>query len=215
MLNRTKKRPCWVVKNTLEMERLRIGELACFAERVPGWLTRKEGVLLYKLAKRCPPSWVIVEIGSWQGRSTSWLGHGSRAGASVPVYAVDPHRGGDEHAWTGCPETFALFMRTIQTAGLTDLVHPLVMTSREAAAGFDRPVGLLFIDGNHEYCSVNLDYSLWHPKLMPGGTIALHDACGRTGLPGPRRIVEEHILGTGAYRDIVQVGSIVAAIKAA
>src|SRR5712691_13572252 len=58
---------------------------------VPGWLTDEEGEALYDLARACTGKGVIVEIGSWVGKSTICLGRGSLAGASVPIYAVDPH----------------------------------------------------------------------------------------------------------------------------
>ena len=49
-----------------------------------GWHTDTNGGLLYTLAKKCRGDGVIVEIGSWKGRSTSWLGLGSKAGENVP-----------------------------------------------------------------------------------------------------------------------------------
>jgi hypothetical protein len=58
---------------------------------VPGWLTDEEGEALYELARGCTGKGVIVEIGSWKGKSTICLGRGSQAGASVPIYAIDPH----------------------------------------------------------------------------------------------------------------------------
>src|SRR6185312_12113676 len=58
---------------------------------IPGWLTDEEGEALYELARGCSGSGVIVEIGSWKGKSTVCLGLGSQAGKSVPIYAVDPH----------------------------------------------------------------------------------------------------------------------------
>ena len=50
---------------------------------VPGWLTDEEGEALYDLAKRCEGRGVIVEIGSWKGKSTICLGIGSRAAAAA------------------------------------------------------------------------------------------------------------------------------------
>ena len=45
---------------------------------VPGWLSDEEAVALYELAKDCTGRGVIVEIGSFKGRSTICLGLGSR-----------------------------------------------------------------------------------------------------------------------------------------
>src|SRR5256885_7585861 len=60
---------------------------------VPGWLTDEEGEALYELARVCTGKGVIVEIGSWKGKSTICLGRGSQAGAALPVYAIGPHAG--------------------------------------------------------------------------------------------------------------------------
>src|SRR5207249_1604325 len=125
---------------------------------IGGWLTPKEGRLLYDLARRCTGRGVIVEIGSWKGKSTIWLASGSRRGAGVPVYAIDPHTAeSDNLATQSAVPTFAEFTHNIRQAGVADLVVALVTTSAEAARDFERPVELIFIDGAHDYASVALD----------------------------------------------------------
>ncbi|RLC39554.1 MAG: hypothetical protein DRH33_02540 [Candidatus Nealsonbacteria bacterium] len=57
----------------------------------------KEGEFLYNAAKNCMGRGVIIEIGSWKGRSTIWLGRGSKAGNKVKVFAIDPHTGSPWH----------------------------------------------------------------------------------------------------------------------
>src|SRR5258708_8821300 len=56
-----------------------------------GW-SPAEGDLLFHLASQCRAG-CIVEIGSFQGKSITYLAAGSEAGASVPVYSIDPHTG--------------------------------------------------------------------------------------------------------------------------
>ncbi len=115
-------------------------------------VTEREGKFLYTLAKKCKGSGVIVEIGSWKGRSTIYLAKGSKAGNSVRVYAIDPHTGSSEHKEKfGEVWTFDEFVKNIKSAGVDDIVTPIVKTSEEAAKEFDRPVELIFIDGAHEY----------------------------------------------------------------
>src|SRR5438876_7135452 len=43
---------------------------------VPGWLTPNEGHALYEAARACTGRGVIVEIGSWKGKSTICLARG-------------------------------------------------------------------------------------------------------------------------------------------
>src|SRR5215471_7219286 len=126
-----------------------------FADTVDGWLSVSEGALLYNLAKGVSSACVIVEIGSWKGKSTIWLGKGSQNGNRAKVYAVDPHTGSPEITGVmGRIWTFDEFKRNITVAKLERVVEPLVMTSEEAARDFREPVELVFIDGAHEYDSV-------------------------------------------------------------
>lgn len=58
--------------------------------KIDGFLSPAEAELLYRLASEVPTGGTIVEIGSFQGRSTVCLGLGAKqSGASV--YAIDPH----------------------------------------------------------------------------------------------------------------------------
>jgi hypothetical protein len=62
---------------------MEIDEIKKLVFKINGWLTDKEGELLYNLAKNCTGKGVIVEIGSWKGKSTIWLGKGSKAGKKL------------------------------------------------------------------------------------------------------------------------------------
>jgi predicted O-methyltransferase YrrM len=179
-------------------------------ERVEGWLTPEEGRLLYRLARNCTGAGVIVEIGSWKGKSAIWLGKGSKAGAKIPVCAVDPHTGSPEHRQRlGEVWTFDEFQANIRAAGLVGLVVPLRQTSEEAACFLDAPVELIFIDGAHEYATVRLDFELWSPKVIAGGIMAFHDA----DAPGPRAVIEEFVVKPGRFRHCRFVHSILVAQK--
>src|SRR5688500_180349 len=82
---------------TIEYER-EIQNVQRLAEKVHGWLTADEGDLLFRLARNVTARMgVIVEIGSWKGKSTIFLARGSLAGSRVRVYAVDPHTGSEVH----------------------------------------------------------------------------------------------------------------------
>jgi len=56
---------------------------------------------------------------------------------------------------------------------------------------FHEPVGLLFIDGAHEYKFVNLDYKLWFSKVVDQGIIAFHDTWH---FPGPHLVTARILL---------------------
>lgn len=171
----------------------------------------REGEVLYYLAKKCPKEGAIVEIGSWQGKSTIWLGKGSVAGNQCPIFAIDPHTGSPEHQ-NGSPVwTFDLFKKNISKTNLEAIVHPIIKTSQLAAADFNRQIDLLFIDGAHEYESVKDDFECWFPRLKNGGIIAFHDSF--LGWPGVNQVVKEKVYFSSCFKKICYINSITFAQK--
>jgi predicted O-methyltransferase YrrM len=170
---------------------------------VPGWLSDEEGEALYELARECSGRGVIVEIGSWKGKSTICLGLGSRAGNDVRVFAVDPHadyRHGE-------------FKDNIERAGIADLVTPLKGFSQQVVDGFDEPIELLFVDGSHEEDDVREDFERWVPKVVDGGIVAFHDTTWHEGV---RRVVAEKIYASRQFKDVrFVIGSTTVARKVA
>lgn len=180
------------------------------AKPIDGWLHDYEGELLYTIAKNCAGSGVIVEVGSWKGKSTTWIGRGSRRGKSTKIYAIDPHVGSTEHQAGGKVWTFEEFVRNIKASGIDDIVVPMVKTSEDAAKEVAEPVEFVFIDGAHEYDFVKLDYELWYPKVITGGTMAFHDTIGWIG---PKKVVSEDIAHSRHFRKMRFVHSITTAVK--
>jgi predicted O-methyltransferase YrrM len=170
-------------------DRAEISRLRELIADIPGWLTDEEGEALYELAKHCTGRGVIVEIGSWKGKSTTCLGLGSRAGKGVRIFAVDPH----------ADYRFSEFKENMERAGIIDLVTPVPSTSQAKANDFHEPIELLFIDGSHEYEDVKADFDQWVPKVVEGGTIAVHDT---TLWEGPKRVVEDNIYRSTHFKDV-------------
>jgi predicted O-methyltransferase YrrM len=170
---------------------------------IPGWLTDEEGEALYELARACTGKGVIVEIGSWKGKSTVCLALGSREGASVPVYAVDPH----------ADYRFGDFKTNVERAGIAELVRPVASLSQAAADGFEEPIEFLFVDGSHEYDLVLEDFEKWVPKVVDGGWVAFHDT---TWTRGPRKVVGHAIYRSRRFKDAkFVVGSLTVARRVA
>lgn len=185
---------------------MNIDEIKKLTEKIDGWLSDREGELLYNLAKNCKGKGVIVEIGSWKGKSTVWLAKGSKAGNKVKIYAIDPHTGSSEHKKQyGKIWTFEEFKKNIKNAKVDDIVVPIVKTSEEAAKNFNKPVELIFIDGAHEYDLVKLDFKLWFPKVIDGGIIAFHDTIL---WKGPKKVVEKFVYKSKKFRNVRFVDSI-------
>ncbi len=158
---------------------------------VEGWLSDEEAATLYQLARRCTGRGVIVEIGSFKGRSTIALGMGSRAGAEVPIYAIDPHRG----------PSYDAFHENVARAGIDDLVTQVREPSQEALAAIgDHPIELLFIDGNHTYDMVLQDFALFVPRVVEGGWVLMHDTIST--FPGSKRVATELMYRSHQFVDV-------------
>jgi predicted O-methyltransferase YrrM len=173
-----------VARDTFRESRRRATEAPSFssaadrAESIHGWLSRAEAELLFHLAARVEPGQVVVEIGSFLGRSTAHIALAVADG--VPVYAIDPHTG--DKTWVERfsirdADTSPAFRRNMTQVGVESRVHAVVATSADAAAQWteERPIGLLFIDGWHSSDAVFEDGSLWLPRLAAGGCVVFDD----------------------------------------
>ena len=178
-------------------------------KRIEGWLAPAEAAFLYMAAQNCTGKGVILEIGSWKGKSTIFLAKGSKAGSNVKIFTVDPHTGASEHkaidpdVWT-YPE----FKSNIQIMDVDDVVVPLVMTSEEAEKDWNMPVERLFIDGAHEYELVELDFKLWYPHVVKVGMILMHDTDPNTSQPGPVAVCKKYMLDSGDFYDLKKIASL-------
>jgi predicted O-methyltransferase YrrM len=172
------------------------------AAAVEGWLSDAQGCALFRCAAAAAGKGVIVEIGSWKGRSTVWLAAGARI-SDTRVYAVDPHRGSREDPQA---DTLPEFKANLERLALTRYVEPLVMTSAEAARVVEGPIALLFIDGDHSVEAVRRDAALWLPKLVDGGIVMFHDV-GAAGYAGPRDVFRRSVCWSKGFHRIRRVGS--------
>lgn len=172
---------------------------------IDGWLSRREAFLLYSMASKLPRRSVIVEIGSYKGKSTLALGAGATVSGSH-VYTIDPHEGIIRNGQKKGPSTYGDLVENLESAGLSAVVTPLVNTSVAAAADFRQPADFLFIDGLHDYDHAHEDFTVWFPKVKTGGTVAFHDAYG--GYPGVYKAAEEALLSPEDFSELGLAGSI-------
>lgn len=175
---------------------------------LPGMLTYDEVDFLYRLGQVDHCEGVIVEIGSWKGKSTIALARGAAAVHEEPIYAIDPHQPLLEEGYG--ENTEAEFIENIRKAGVAGRVVPMIMTSAEAARGWNKPVRVLWIDGDHRYEPVKLDFMLWEPHLADGGILAMHDTIRK---PGPKRVLWENVFRSDRFQEITIFDNITAVRK--
>lgn len=191
-------------------------------QSVGGQISLAAAVFLYNLAKEVRKG-VIVEIGNAKGLSTIALALGSKAGHGTKIYSIDPHAvsrmaqdscigegvsgvgAPDIKYYTGQGKGNLQFYDNIKEWKVDDIVIPICDYSELAYKNFDngignvkgwnKDIGLLWIDGDHRYNYVRLDIELWAKHVVSGGMIVMHDYV----YPGVKRAVTELISGNPRY----------------
>lgn len=162
--------------NILDIEKLGKMSLA-----IPGMVTPDSGKFLYALCYMQDLRGDVVEIGSWQGRSTTFLARAVKESNNGKFYAVDHFRGnpGKEQFYEVNGSINRLkdnFIKNISSFGLSDVVNLLDMNNTEAAARIkDNTIRFLFIDGDHSKEGVQKDIELFFPMLTKGSIIVFDD----------------------------------------
>lgn len=190
-----------------------------------GFMPENEGDALYdaaRLAASSVPNTPFLEVGSYCGRSTVWLGGAARDNNTV-VFAVDHHFGSEENqpGWewhdtslvdprTGRMDTLPYFRATVLDAGLADCVVTVVGDSPTIARNWKTPLAFLFIDGGHGVEPATLDYTLWTPHVVKGGILAIHDVFPDPADGGrpPYENIYLPALASGLFEDVSATGSL-------
>ena len=153
---------------------------------VKGFLPQEEALQLLEWASQGALIGPLLEIGSYCGLSTLWLTKAARAAKTV-VFAVDHHRGSEEHQageffhdetltdQEGHFDSLPEFRRNLRTHAAEDVVIPVVSTSARLAEHWTTPLGFLFIDGGHSLQAALTDYRNWSQHVQRGGLLGIHD----------------------------------------
>ncbi len=153
---------------------------------VKGFLPENEAIQLADWAREGASLGPLLEIGSYCGLSTLWLADVARQLNTV-VFAVDHHRGSEEHQAgeffhdealvddAGSFDSLPEFRRNLQAHGAEDVVIPIVAPATLVARHWATPLGLLFIDGGHSLDAALTDYRSWSQYVVKGGLLVIHD----------------------------------------
>ncbi|MFI6870740.1 class I SAM-dependent methyltransferase [Nocardia sp. NPDC050406] len=196
-------------------------ELFALAEQVTGFMPPEEGRALYEAARAYAGDGVILEIGTYCGKSAVYLGAAARE-TGATVFTVDHHSGSEEHqpGWeyhdtslvdpeTGVFDTVTAFRRTMVRAGLTDTVVGIVGSSSAAASVWRTPLRMLFVDGGHTEEAAQRDFDNWAHWVAGGGLLAIHDVFPdpADGGQAPYHIYRR-ALDSGKFRELSVTGSL-------
>lgn len=145
---------------------------------IDGWFSEDEGRWYARFARGLSGG-VFVEIGSWKGRSTSFIGKICNA-QGTRLVCVDHWQGSADglaprYAETLAVEDVAATFRDNMRA-LAIEVEILAEPSLLAAARFaPGSVDRVFLDGSHDGPSVAADLEAWGALLGTNGRLAGHD----------------------------------------
>lgn len=173
------------LKKMSEYSKKRAYDVLERVKRIPGFLFDKEALDLYRLAFSAVGVGEIVEIGASVGRATTAIAYGCKHGGTGKVTTID------SYAWKTVKDienSEQQFRRN--TARLKDYIQLHVAASEEIGKGWNRPIKMIFIDGDHSYEAVRRDIELFLPHIVPGGVVAFHDY-HNAEFGGVQRAVEE------------------------
>lgn len=194
--------------------------LHAIARATRGFMPADEGMALFEAARAGGRVGPLLEIGSYCGKSTVYLGAAARRVESV-VFSLDHHRGSEEHQVgeefhdpalvdeDGRIDTLHEFRRTIEKAGLEDVVVPIVGASGAVARWWTTPLGMVFIDGGHSRAAAHTDYESWTPHVARGGLLVIHDVFEDPADGGrPPFEIYTRALESGAFAERDRTGSL-------
>jgi predicted O-methyltransferase YrrM len=198
-----------------------IPDLPADIDQIKGFLAEDEAQALYQRALQASKKGPVLEIGSYCGKSTVYLGLACRTNNST-VFALDHHRGSEEHqrgeffhdpdlydASEEVMDSFREFRRNVYQAGLDETVVPVVAGSEAAARHWQTPLAMVFIDGGHSLEAALTDYRCWMPHLMRGGILAIHDLFDDAHAGGQAPYaVYRMALASGLFENLGQVNSL-------
>ncbi len=148
-------------------------------EPIGGYLLRKEAALLFWAARQCPVAGAVIELGSFEGRST-----GVFALAGRSVHAID--------AWSSTVSdlsaygqgeipanaVFQRFQNNLRQLQIEDLVSIKRGLTQPIGQNWREEGAILFVDAGHTYEDVKGDLTVWTPHLHSQGFLIMHDVLG-------------------------------------
>lgn len=185
-----------------------------------GFLSQAEGEALYHCAAALPGHAPVLEIGSYCGKSSVYIGLGCQHSGRT-LLALDHHRGSEEHQpgemfhdpeltdAQGAVDTLRSFRDTLSRAGLDETVIPVLASSTQFYRVWQGALSMVFIDGGHSLKAALADYRGWAGFIHPQGLLAIHDVYSKPEEGGQAPITVYRLaLSSGLFREVRAVGSL-------
>jgi predicted O-methyltransferase YrrM len=156
------------------------------AEPVDGWLSEAQARRLWDAARRVPPAGLVVEIGSFRGRSAIVMA--AALAERARLVAIDPHAGGDRGPQEITAEAergeadHQAFTQNLRAAGADARVDHVRLMSSDAHAAVEGAIDILYVDGAHRFAPARDDIVRWGNRVRDGGTMLVHDSFSSIGV---------------------------------
>ncbi|MBN1609082.1 MAG: class I SAM-dependent methyltransferase [Polyangiaceae bacterium] len=153
---------------------------------IDGWFSQAEGRAYLEQCMSVPGE-PVVELGTWMGRSASWVIEWVNAHGGA-FFAVDLWHEWERPAGRTPWQDFEWYM---WKADLLRLINVIRADTAEAALQFeDQSVGLVMFDADHSREGLTRELVAWLPKVRKGGVLCGHDY-NNPGHPGVTQAVDE------------------------
>jgi len=156
------------------------------AQPVEGWLTEAQARRLWDSARTVPSGGLVVEIGSFRGRSAVVMASALSDGARM--VCIDPHAGGDRGPQEIAPEAERgdadnqAFRANLASAGVAERVEHVRLMSSDALPAVNGEIDVLYVDGAHRFGPARDDLVRWGNRVREGGAMLVHDSFSSIGV---------------------------------
>ncbi|KAB1442425.1 class I SAM-dependent methyltransferase [Pseudodesulfovibrio senegalensis] len=154
-----------------------------YALDLQGW--GAENPLFALLMKRMQPG-LIIEVGTWKGRSAVNMGRMARdMDLDTEIVCIDTFLGSWENWYAepgesplgfhhGRPRLYEQFLANVLKSGLEQVITPLPLDSANACkllACHKVQADMIYIDASHEYEGARKDIAAYWEFVRPGGVL--------------------------------------------
>ncbi|MEG4285599.1 class I SAM-dependent methyltransferase [Microcoleus sp. A006_D1] len=178
-------------------------------EAIEGFMVPGQEEYLFNKVKSLPNDAVVVEIGSYKGRSTVAMAYAC-IGTNIKIYCIDTWDGND----IDFPDRnfLDIWQQNLQKNGLYEYVVPLQGYSNQVLSQWleltnANKIDFIFIDGSHQFLDVLKDFEQSFPLVKEDGWIAFHDIVPTW--PGSERVwhnIAKHCLVNHEYSSTLACG---------
>ncbi|MBN2214917.1 MAG: class I SAM-dependent methyltransferase [Bacteroidales bacterium] len=155
-------------------------------KKIDGHLTEYEGLTLYQCAKKTGQCSLIVEIGSFHGKSANYICAAIKNKEESKLYCVDIWEKTNTPGSVSNDEEFFIN----NTKMFNDLIIRFKGNSNQFKSSFNESIDMIFIDADHSYESVINDINNLIHLVKTNSFLLFHDYTHPCGV---KKAVDETI----------------------